>query len=273
LYVSSYHLAPALIPACLAALRRYRVTYLMGYSSSLDAVARELIALGEEVPLKVAITNAEPLLEHQRDAITRAFRCPARETYGMAEGVAAASECEAGHLHLFPEMGSVEVRDENGPVLRGQPGEIVGTGIFNVDMPLIRYRVGDRAAETADDRPCPCGRTLPRLAYVEGRSDDVLYTRDGRRVGRLDPVFKGGLPVREAQIVQESFETVRVRYVPGPGFTRHHARSLVMRLRDRMGPVEVTLEALDTIPRTQNGKFRAVVCNIPSRRRAIPDGV
>ena len=268
LYVSSYHLSPKLIPACLAALRRYRVTYLLGYSSSLEAIAREAIALGEELPLKVAITNAEPLREHQRDAIGRAFRCPVRETYGMAELVATATECEAGRLHLWPEVGWLEVRNENGPVTPGQAGELVCTGLLNADMPLIRYRVGDRAAEYTGDVGCACGRQLPALAYVEGRSDDVLYTRDGRRVFWLNPVLYG-LPVREAQIVQESLGRLRVRYVPAPGFAGSDARSLVGRVQARMGQVEVVLEEVAQVPRTRNGKFRALICDIPSHERAL----
>jgi phenylacetate-CoA ligase len=267
LYVSSYHLAPELIPACMLALQRYRITYVLGYTSSLYAVAQEALASGTELPLRVAITNAEPVLDHQREVIARAFRCPVRETYGMAELVAAAGECEAGRLHLWPEVGWVEIREGDGPSPPGKPGEFVCTGLLNTDMPLIRYRVGDRGAQEAQQGVCSCGRELPALAYVEGRNDDVLYTRDGRRVGRLDPVFKGGLPLREAQIVQESLDTVRVRYVPVGDFTTVHGRSLIEGLQARMGSVRVILEEVELIPRARNGKFRAVICNLPQEER------
>ena len=70
----------------------------------------------------------------------------------------------------------------------GETGDFVCTGLFNDEMPLIRYRLGDRGAR-APEAPCPCGRSLAALASVDGRSDDVLYTRDGRSIGRLDPVF------------------------------------------------------------------------------------
>jgi phenylacetate-CoA ligase len=267
LYVSSYHLAPDLIPACLDALRRYRITYTFGYTSSLFAVAQEALASGIRLPLRVAVTNAEGVLDHQRDAIARAFGCPVRETYGMAELVAAASECEAGRLHLWPEVGWVEVMEGDSLSPFGKSGELVCTGLLNTDMPLIRYRVGDRGAPETQQGVCSCGRTLPGLAYVEGRNDDVLYTPDGRRVGRLDPVFKGGLPLREAQVVQESLDTVRIRYVPLGSFTSAHGRSLIERLQARMGAVHVILEEVELIPRTRNGKFRAVVCNLASHER------
>ena len=91
----------------------------------------------------------------------------------------------------------VEVLEAGAPVPAGTVGDLVCTGLLNADMPLVRYRVGDRGALAPADEGCRCGRTLPTLATVEGRVDDVLLTPDGRRIGRLDPVFKADLPVRE----------------------------------------------------------------------------
>jgi len=130
---------------------------------------------------------------------------------------------------------------------------------------LIRYRVGDRGAIYAGEDRCMCGRTLPVLASVEGRIDDVVLTRDGRPVGRLDPVFKQDLAVRAAQIIQESLEKICVRYVPAPGFGPKDAKSISDGLRARLGDVEVVLEAVEKIPCGPNGKFRAVISEIRER--------
>jgi len=270
LYLSSYHLSPANIPAYLEAIRRYRLVYLWGYTSSLYALAHEALRLGVRLPLRVVISNAEPVFEHQRQAIEAAFVCPLRETYGLSEAVAAASECEAGRLHLWPEAGLVEVFEGEAPAPPGAVGDLVCTGLFNPDMPLIRYRVGDRGALALPDERCPCGRTLPLLARLEGRADDVLLTRDGRRIGRLDPVFKADMPIVEAQIIQESLERVRIRYVPAAGYTPQVGELMAERLRQRMGAVEVLLEAVDQVPRQPNGKFRAVV-SLLERRPTSPE--
>jgi phenylacetate-CoA ligase len=262
LYMSSYHLAPDLIPHFLSALERYRVRYLLGYTSSLHALTQVAAAHEpDKVRLAVAITNAEPVLNYQREAIARTFRCPVRETYGMAEIVAAAGECQAGRLHLWPEVGWLEVMEGGDHVLPGKPGEFICTGLLNDDMPLIRYRVGDRGILLAGEQPCRCGRTLPALACIEGRMDDVLYGRDGRPVGRLDPVFKARLAIREAQVIQEHLDLVRVRYIPAEGFSQADARSIITALRARMGTVQVILEEVGTIPRA-GGKFRAVVSKV-----------
>lgn len=263
LYMSSYHLAADLIPHYLDALVRYRIKYLWGYSSALYELALEALRLKrDDLKMRVAITNAEPLFDYQRRVIAEAFQCPVRETYGMSEIAATASECHEARLHLWPEVGRVEVVDGDQRATGGATGDLVCTGLMNGDMPLVRYRVGDRGCLRATPETCACGRSLPGLASVEGRIDDLLYTTDGRRIGRLDPVFKSLLPVREAQIIQESLERVRVRYVPASDYTPEAGRSIIEGLRARMGPVEVVLESVDVVPRTANGKFRAVVCDL-----------
>ena len=266
LYMSAYHLAPDLIPSYLDALRRHHVEYVFGYTSALYALAQECLRLGRhDLRFTVALTNAEPLLDHQREAIEAAFQCPVRETYGMAEIVAAASECTSGRMHLWPEVGHIEVIADGRGVGEGRPGDFVCTGLLNPDMPLVRYRIGDRGA-LAPVSACECGRSLPALRCIEGRIDDVLYTVDGRAVGRLDPVFKGRLPIREAQIVQESLDRVRVRYVPAPDFSAWALDSIGERLRDRLGPVQVIPEQVRAIPRTNRGKFRSVICQVPAEQ-------
>ena len=263
LYMSSYHLAPDLISYYLEALERYRITYLWGYTSSLYSLALEVLRRNRrDLRLKVAFPNAEPLYDYQKQAIAAAFHCPAPETYGMVEAVAAAGECRCGNLHLWPEVGIVEVMAHDRAAAPGEFGDFICTGLLNADMPLIRYRVGDRGALPAQPVNCPCGRTLPLLAQVEGRIDDVILTPDGRRVGRLSPVWKE-LPIREAQVIQEVRHKVRLRYIPAPEFTPAAQQEMVEKLRARIGPMEVNLEPMEEIPRDANGKFRSIVCKLP----------
>jgi hypothetical protein len=81
-------------------------------------------------------------------------------------------------------------------------------------------------------------------------------------------VFKTQLPVREVQIIQEALGLIRVRYVPTADFTSAVGHSIVQRLQERLGTVEVLLEQVDYVPRERNGKFRAVICNLPVEARA-----
>lgn len=275
LYMSSYHLAPDLVPHYVDALRRHRVKYLLGYTSALYVLGQAVLAAGRrDLQMSVVITNAEPLYTHQREVIAEAFRCPVRETYGMAEIVAAAGECPAGQLHLWPDAGIVEVLAEGQPsaAAHGASGELICTGLVNADMPLIRYRVGDRATFADAKLRCGCGRTLPPLASIDGRTQDTLYTADGRSVGCIDTVYGSDLPLREAQIIQETLGRVRVRYVPAPGWTPASGRTLVAGMRARMGEVEVVLEKVSEVPRAANGKFRPVICDLSAADLARLEG-
>lgn len=273
LYMSSYHLAPHTASAYLDALARYKIRYLFGYTSSLHSLAREAVRLGRrDLAMTVVITNAEPVSDAQRATIAAAFQCPVRETYGMSEAVVAASECEHGALHLWPEAGLVELLNDGRPAAPGESGDLVATGLVNADMPLIRYRTGDRAT-WAPSAACRCGRTLPRLAGIDGRIDDLVFTRDGRRIGRLDPIFKDDLPVSEAQIIQEHLDQFRVVCVPAPGYGPDVEGVIASRLRDRVGDVRVTVERVEAIERGAGGKFRAVVCRLsPEERQAASVG-
>jgi phenylacetate-CoA ligase len=269
LYMSTYHLAPDLIPHYLDALRDYRISYLAGYTSSLVALAHEAVRLGRaDIRMFAAFTNAEPLHEDQRRLIAQAFRCPVIETYGMTETVAHASRCPHGTLHMWPEVGFAEVLDENGAVAPGEAGELVCTGLLNTDMPLIRYRVGDRGRLAPPGAACACGRTLPQLVAVEGRSTDSLLTRDGRQVFWINPVFYG-LPVRQSQVVQESVDALTVRVAGAVGYSHDTARIIVERLRSRMGDIDIQLHTVPEVPRGANGKLQAVVSRLTPDERAM----
>jgi phenylacetate-CoA ligase len=73
------------------------------------------------------------------------------------------------------------------------------------------------------------------------------------------------MPIREAQIIQESLHRVRVRFVPAPGSPPDLGEEIVRRLRERLGEeMEIVAEEVDYIPRGPNGKFRAVIsCILP----------
>jgi phenylacetate-CoA ligase len=266
LYLSSYHLAPQNIAAYFDAIQSHKLVYLLGYASSLYLLAQFALEQNLEIPaLKAVISNAEPLYAHQREVISRAFQCPVYDTYGLSENVCAASECLSGNLHLWPEVGFTEILEDDTdlPASSGKTGRVICTGLLNESMPLIRYQVGDRAALAYGETLCGCGRSLPVISKIEGRMDDLIITPDGRRIGRLDPVFKSDLPIREAQIIQETRRHLRLRYVPADGFEEQDIEVLIDRIRDRVGDMQILLEKCESIPRSANGKFRAVVSQLP----------
>ena len=273
LYMSVYHIRHDNVRHYLNAMKKHRIVFLLGYPSALDAIARYGLEMNVSPPeLKVIITNAEPLFDHQRKRIEMFFQCPVRNTYGMAEIVAAGSECEYGIMHAWPEVGIIEVFDEmiDQSIECNHPGRLICTGLINDVMPLIRYEVGDRGHGIDWYYSCKCGRRLPKLKEVVGRLDDIIQTPDGRIIGRLDPVFKTDFPIQEAQIIQEELNFIRMKVVPSLNYNKNTEYLLIKRLRERLGDeIRIEIEIVESIPRTDRGKFRAVISKLKGQYHGV----
>jgi phenylacetate-CoA ligase len=265
LYLSTYHISPTTCEAYIKKLHDFKPSHLIVYPSSATVLASTII--DQELtppPIKVIFSNAEYLSSSQRALIGQAFNCPVINTYGMGEYLTGASECRKGSMHLWPEVGFVEViYDTDDNPAKIQSGRFVITSLLNSDMPLIRYDSGDRGA-IDNNQTCECKRLLPIVKKLDGRSSDMLITSDGRRVFWINPVLYG-LPIREAQIIQEDLNNFRIRFVPAAGYLEKHGEMISNRLRQRVGEVNIILERVEFIPRSANGKFRAVISLIEDR--------
>lgn len=261
LYLSTHHVSIQNAKAYMTALNRHQPTHFIVYPSSAYILATAIQEQDLIPPssLKVIFSNAEWLSDKQRNVIQEAFKCPVVNTYGMSENVAFATECQAGKMHISPEVGLIEILDEQENVTAAV-ANIVATGFLNADMPLIRYEVGDRGQQEGNSQ-CQCGRVLPILNKVEGRANDLIITKDGRSIFWLDPIFHD-IPIIEAQIVQTSLEYILIRVVPTPTYIHADGETIIKRLLERVGEMNVELELIEHIPRTANGKFRAIISNV-----------
>ncbi len=119
-----------------------------------------------------------------RSRMEESFRCEVFDRYGSRETGDMAGECDEHRgLHVLPWTCHLEVLDgQDEPVGPGEEGEIVVTGFTNRAMPLIRYRIGDRARVPAERSVCPCGRDTQMLASITGRTVDMFLGPDGAMV-------------------------------------------------------------------------------------------
>ena len=105
---------------------------------------------------------------------------------------------------------------------------------------------------------------------ILGRSDDFIVTRDGRFIGRLDPVFKSlSSGIKEAQIIQEDYDRIVVKVVVTKDFCSRDQNLLTEELKRRIGPtISVSIIQVDEIPRSRAGKFRSVLSRVGSKEGA-----
>ena len=162
-------------------LREFGVSVLCCTPSYALHVAEALDAAGGgPSALRCGAFGAEPWCEATRAEIERRLGIRAFDVYGLSEviGPGVAAECDARnglHVqedHFFPEV----VDPATGtPLPPGREGELVLTTLTKEAAPVLRYRTGD--ITSLDPEPCPCGRTLMRMARVGGRIDDMLIIR------------------------------------------------------------------------------------------------
>ena len=266
-FLSSYHFSRESLPGYARALVAHRPEQVVCYPSSGYAVARAIRELGlRPQGIRAVFTTAEMLYPEQREMMEESYGCPVVDQYGQGEWTVWISQCERGSYHLHPEYGFLEVVDPRGRPVTDGCGRALGTGFINEAMVLMRYDTGDRITVTREQN-CACGRAFPVIAAIEGRQDDLIVTPDGRLVGRLDPALKGRRGIVEAQIEQTATDRLVVRVVPDDRWDRAAEEELRQALRGRLGPaLSLEVECMSAIPRTSNGKFRAVI-GLPGTRR------
>jgi phenylacetate-CoA ligase len=261
LYLSSYHLAQANLPAYCKELDRFTPIMLSGYPSSIYLLALAYRRYGEgRMKLRGVFTTSETVFPHQRALIEEVFGCKVFDAYGNSEMCAYAMQCEFGEYHLKLEHSYVEVLGEGDqPVLPGETGRLVTTAYGNAAFPLVRYEIGDLVTVSLNQKSL-CGRSGLILDSVVGRVEDYVVTADRRLVGRLDHIFKDTRAVVEAQIVQERIGEVTLRIVKSNDYRVHDEEEILHEAHLRLGTgMQVLFEYVDAIPRTGNGKFRFVV--------------
>jgi phenylacetate-CoA ligase len=249
------------MPSCVGALERYRPDLVTGYPSATVLLAMGCREAGSDFSPRAVFTDSETLLDAQREGIEAAWDCKVIDYYGLEVGWVA-GQCHEGAYHLNPRSNVVEIVDHDGSAVPpGVLGEIVVTDLTNPLMPLIRYRTGDVASWSVNQ--CECGWNTPTLERIEGRLDDLVVLPDGRKLGRLDHLFKKGRGIKEAQIVQEALDTVVIRIVPEKDYTQEDGEQVIREALLRFGPgVTVTIDLVPAIARTSRGKFRSVVSKV-----------
>jgi phenylacetate-CoA ligase len=258
LLFSSYHLSERNLPAYLERIREWAPIYAESYPSTIALLAQ--FALDENfsgLKMNAVFTSSESLLDDQRRAIERAFATSVFDQYGAAEQTVFIAQCEKGSYHINSDYGIVELLPSD---TEGE-SRVVTTSFTNMAMPLVRYEMGDHVVPRSGN--CACGRAFPMVERVLGRADDCLLTRDGRKVGRLSPVYKGIKTIRGAQIVQETYTDITLRVLPGPDFKIGDLDKLKEQIEWRLGSgIQYKVELVEDGRLNREGKFRNVICKV-----------
>lgn len=266
LIVSCYHYDPQTLPLYIKKINAYQPDYIHSRASAilpLSQYLREHPGVLSAKPGAVFL-DGEILTDSQRDTIEAAWGCRVYNTYGHTEGCAVGvSCCESRLLHFMPQVGIVELLDEDGQDVLEEDavGELVVTGFNSRVFPLIRYRSFDFGTHT--NAQCPCGRKYKLLKNLEGRIQDFVVNKNRQLVPLAPAVFnyndmdwKG---IKQFQVLQEAVGVLRFRIVREED--AESAQAMTQRILAAFNKIfnhtfQITIEFVPELTRTKIGKFR-----------------
>ena len=263
-YFSAYHIAPSTVLNYLEGIKKYKLAYMTGYAMSnffLASLIKES-ALSAP-PLQAVITSSECLTPDMRRVFFEVYGCKTFDSYSGVEACGLISETPQGELLISPDVGIMEVvRSDGKPARPGEGGEVVSTGFLNYDQPLIRYRIGDMVT-LCKSQSTQCGRAMPVIEKIDGRVEDVVIGKDGRRMVRFHSIFVDLSGVIAAQIVQEDYDSFTINIVADEQYEQQaNEAAMIARLESQLGPLKVDFQYMEELPKNANGKFQAVISKV-----------
>ncbi len=267
------HLIPAFemssekVDGFIRKIQSIRPKMLFGYPSALAHIAVSAEKKGivlDNLGIKVAFVTSERLYDHQRETIQRIFGCPVANGYGGRDAGFIAHQCPHGGMHITAEDIIVEIIDQQGRVLPvGELGEIVVTHMATRDFPFIRYRTGDMGI--LSDKICACGRGLPLLEEIQGRSTDFVVAHDGTVLHGLALIYvlRDLAGVKSFKVTQHSLQQIVVQIVKGSTYQQSAEERIIVEFKKRLGQeVKIDIEYVNEIPKESSGKFRYVISHV-----------
>jgi phenylacetate-CoA ligase len=261
--LSAFEMNEATMSRYLDVLEKGKYRQIFGYPSALYLLCLEARRQGRNLRrlgLRVAFVTGEVLFSYQRETIAEVLGCPVANGYGGRDSALIAHECPQRGMHVLADAVILEVVDPAGrPVAVGESGEIVITDLHSHEAPFIRYATGDMAVMSV--RRCPCGRALPVLEKIEGRSNDSIMAPDGRIINSLALIYA----VREVEgierfrVCQKTIDRYHVEVVRNPNYSADAEDRIRTAWKQLLrSPLEVTFEYVAELPVEKSGKFRHV---------------
>ncbi|SRR5579875_217335 len=259
LIFSSNHLDRDTVDHFVRRLREYQPDVLLAYPTILESLCTLMLERGAELEVPLTVCASEALTRHTADLARSALHTRVLGHYGQAERVAwAQGDPELGYrfdpTYSVNELKHVESEPD------AEVYELIGTGLWNRAMPLVRYRTGDRIRLRPSSDPVAVAEGRETFLDIIGRSSDFLIAPSGARLMGIDHIPRGVPHVVRTQFIQESPERVRLLVVPAGGFAEESLRLLRMHAALKLPPeMRVDIETTHRLERNASGKAPLVI--------------
>jgi len=247
-------------------LRQARPDFIAGLSSCLGRIAEEMRKRGvEDISARGVVTGGELLDLKTRQIIQSAFRSKVVDFYSCYEcgNIAWECDCHEGY-HINVDSLVVEIVNNGKPAKPGEKGEVIITSLDSYAMPFIRYGIKDIGV--CGEEPCSCGRGLPLLRRIEGRTDDWVVLSDGALISPPELAYRlEFVPgVLQFRVIQKKIDQFFLQLKIERNFTKgtviRKATKEMTRILGHQSHIEIQI--VGEIPRDPSGKIRSVISNV-----------
>lgn len=267
IYLDTMNMTFSIMDAFAKKINKLNSYVLYGHSHSIYLFAGFLRKHGIHIssPMGIVATSMM-LMGNERSLIEDMFKQQVTNRYGCEEVSLIGSQCEIhSGMHLNIDHLVIEFIKADGTyALPGEEGKIVVTDLTNYGMPFIRYEVGDVGVPS--DRVCGCGRGLPMMERVVGRTADFFVRKDGSLVAGvslIERLLTNISGIHQMQIVQNKNDSFLLRIVKGKDFTDVETIGPLRKEFEEIFPgVSMQIEFTDGIPQEASGKYRFAICNL-----------
>ncbi|MFN4034324.1 MAG: hypothetical protein ACK4ME_12035 [Fimbriimonadales bacterium] len=256
---SSNHLCAKTVTHYVRTLREFAPDVLFAYPTSLESLCLLMQQYDLKLSLPLVIATSEAMSSAARLLAARTLNAEVLHSYGAGERVAFAWSEQPEEYWMFQGYGWVELLciDEDEQT---RTYEIVGTGFWNLAMPLVRYRMSDLIT-------LPKGADLDAVVWgvqpfrgVQGRQSDFLISPDGTRLMGIDHFPREVDKVLRMQVIQPAPDFVRILVVPDEGFGEANIAQIMQNVQRKLPrSMRVQLEIVDELVRTPTGKTPYVI--------------
>jgi phenylacetate-CoA ligase len=255
--LNTLNLSEKTLASFTSTLQKFQPDYVLGAAGSTNILATFLLQNGtRNMHLRGVFTYGQMLFPHYRRTIEKAFNCKVFDCYASTEVPQIASQCgnHEGH-HVTEESVLVEIEKDGEAAAPGEEGKVLITSLNGYATPFIRYDVGDTGRMLRDE--CSCSRKLS-LFSPTGRDFEYFVHSDGTFTFFRDArtVFED-LPIKDFQIVQQSYDEIVIKIIPTQGYKQVHTDFILKSINMRIADIaNVRVELVDSLPFTGFGKIR-----------------
>ncbi|OGW37697.1 MAG: hypothetical protein A2Y97_05585 [Nitrospirae bacterium RBG_13_39_12] len=265
IYINKQHLSVLESPKnIILQLNSFKPDVIGSYGSYLEIMFSYLRDTGASFHRPKVITyGADMLSSPTRKLIEREFKIPVFSIYRAIEAFAIGFECEHHNgLHLNIDFYPVRIVNTEGQHLStGESGDVIVSNLINRATVLLNYRIGDIAHILP--KQCACGRSLPLLSFIEGRTDDLIELQSGKIIHpqAVYDIFTEEEQIYQYQVIQKTVTDFSVAIVASKSSdNRLTTKRILNKFHQTFGQnVKVDIAFVESIDRTVTGKIRSVI--------------